>query len=85
MKYYNYLIEIKFVRESVIPSLRYLAVRAPIVVIGGIFAYMMFTSALFSRQQYWWFAAYTLIIAAYPTYVEIVENIISKAIEDDNP
>jgi disulfide bond formation protein DsbB len=77
----NLLIALK--KYSPIEFLRYLAIRLPVWAVGGIFAYMMLTSPLFSKQQYGWLGVYTLIVAIYPTYVEIVENIVTKALEDD--
>ena len=77
----NLLIALK--KYSPIEFLRYLAIRLPVWAVGGIFAYMMLTSPLSSKQQYGWLGVYTLIVAIYPTYVEIVENIVTKALEDD--
>jgi hypothetical protein len=62
---------------------RYFAIRLPVWIVAGIFAYMMLISPLFSKQQYGWLTAYTLIVAIYPTWVEIIENIVTKALEDD--
>lgn len=62
---------------------KYFAIRLPILIVGGIFAYMMLTSPLFSKEQYGWLSVYTLIVAIYPTWIESVEHLIAKALEDD--
>lgn len=70
-------------KKFLLGYLKYSAIRLPVWVVGGIFAYMMLTSPLLSKQQYGWLGVYTLIVAIYPTYVDIIENIVTKALEDD--
>jgi hypothetical protein len=59
------------------------SIRSPIWIIGGIIAYLMFTSPVFSKQQYGWLVAYTVVVLIYSPWVEIAENLITKALEDD--
>ena len=45
--------------------------------------YLAWHSPYQSQQQYIWFVVYSVVTASYRTWVDVTEDLIAKALEDD--
>jgi uncharacterized protein YqgC (DUF456 family) len=70
-------------KKYLLGYLRSIAPFIPTAIAMGLTGYLAWYSPYQSQQQYIWFVVYSVVTASYRTWVDITENIITKALKDD--
>lgn len=63
--------------------LRHIAPYIPIAIAMGLTWQLAWSSPYQSQRQFIWFVVYSVVTASYRTWVDVTENLITKALEDD--
>ena len=70
-------------KKYLLGYLRSIAPFIPIMIAMGVTWQIAWTSPYQSHQQFIWFIVYSVVTASYRTWVDVTEDLITKALEDD--
>ena len=71
------------VKKYLLGCLRHIAPYVPIAIVLRCTLNLILDSPYKSQQQFIWFIVYSLFVYSSPIWVEITENVINKALQDD--